>query len=249
MNIYSVNILVGIVVAAFSYLCGGIPTGVIISKVFFHKDIREFGSKNSGGTNAGRVLGKGVGILVIILDMIKTIIPFYLAWALLTYVPRLNEAMHWENGYFAAPLYYWGSALFAALGHCWSVFLRFKGGKAVSCFMGVNVLTSWIEFVCAGFTFLGVAKFSKFISLSSIIASIVGTVTAWTIAIIAVAVPWNPHWLTWLITIEEAPYLGFEFAIVNTLISAILIIRHQSNIQRLRNGTESINPFAKEQSK
>lgn len=249
MNIYAVNITVGLFIALVAYLCGSIPTGVIISKVFYHKDLRDYGSKNSGGTNAGRVLGKGVGVLVIILDMIKTVVPFYLFWALLTYEPDLNAAMHWGNGYYAAPLFYWGSALFAALGHCWSIFLGFKGGKAVSCFMGVNVLTSWIEFILAGFSFLGVAKRSKYISLSSIVASIVGTLTAWTVAILAVALPWNPHWLTWLITIEEAPMLGIEFAVVNTIVSILLIFRHRSNIQRLKQGTESINPFAKSQSK
>lgn len=248
MNIYGVNILVAIFVAAISYLFGAIPTGVIISKVFFHKDIRDYGSKNSGGTNAGRVLGKKIGILVIVLDMVKTVLPFYIAWAVLTY-SGLSQYMVWGNGYWAAPMYYWGSALFAAIGHCWSIFLKFKGGKAVSCFMGVNVLTSWIEFCLAGFTFLGVAKKSKYISMSSIIASIVGTLTAWIVAIIAAAVPWNPHWLTWLITINEAPFLGIEFAIVNTCISALLIVRHRSNIIRLKQGTESINPFAKNQSK
>ena len=245
MNIICVNILVAVCVALVSYLMGSIPTGVVIGKVFFHKDLREYGSKNSGGTNAGRVFGKKVGILVIILDMLKTVIPFYTTWALVTYVPALRDNMVWENGYNAAPLYYWGSALFAAVGHCWSIFLKFKGGKAVSCFMGVNVLTSWIEFTLCGFTYLGVAKKSRLISLSSLVGAVVGTLVAWVVALIAVLVPWNPHILTWLITIPEAPFLGLEFAIVNTIVSAILIFRHRSNIERIRNGTESENPFAR----
>lgn len=244
MNIYGVNILVAVTVAIVSYLFGSIPTGVIIGKVFFHQDLREIGSKNSGGTNAARAFGKKIGVLVIILDMLKTVIPFYIAWALLTYVPALRENMVWGNGYDAAPLYYWGSAFFAALGHCFSIFQKFKGGKAVSCFMGVNVLTSWIEFVVCGFGYLGIAKKTKLISLTSIISALVGTIVAWTVAIIAFAVPWNPHWLTWLITIPEAPYLGFEFAIVNTLVGLLLIVRHRSNIARIKAGTESTNPFA-----
>ena len=247
MNIYVVNILVGVITAVVSFFFGSIPTAVVIGKAFFHKDVRDYGSKNAGGTNAGRVFGKKVGIIVIILDMIKTILPFYVAWAVLTY-SSLNGYMVWGNGYFAAPLYYWLAPLFCALGHCYSPFLHFKGGKAVACFMGVNVLTSWIEFVLCGFTYLGVAKASKYISLSSIIAAIVGSVVAWGVAIIAVTVPWNPHWLTWLITIEEAPFLGIEFAIVDTIISVLLVVRHRSNIQRLRQGTESINPFSKEYS-
>ena len=243
------NILIIAIIGIVSYLLGSIPTGVIIGKVFFHKDLRQYGSKNSGGTNAGRVFGKKIGILVIILDMIKTIIPFYLSWALLTYVPYLRDVTHWSNGYNAAPAYYWGSVLFASIGHCWSIFLRFNGGKAVSCYMGAVVLTSWIEFCCAGFTFLGVAKKSKIISISSMTAATVGTITSWVIAIIAVAVPWNPYVLTWLFTIPEAPFLGIEFAIVNTIVSGILVLRHSSNIKRLAQGTESISPFAKNSGK
>lgn len=247
MNIYVVNILVAAITWIVSFFIGSIPTSVIIGKVFFHKDVRQYGSKNAGGTNSARVFGKKVGVIVIILDMIKTILPFYIAWAVLTY-SSLNAYMVWGNGYHAAPLYYWAAALFCAFGHCYSPFLHFKGGKAVACFMGINVLTSWIEFTLCGFTYLGVAKKSKYISLSSIVGAIVGSLVAWVVAFIAVFVPWNPHILTWLITIEEAPFLGFEFAIVNTIMGALLIIRHRSNIQRLRAGTEGINPFSKEYS-
>ena len=243
MNIVAANILVALAVAIVSYLMGSIPTAVIIGQVFFHKDVRDYGSKNAGGTNAGRVFGKKVGIICIILDMLKTVIPFYVVWAILTYSP-LNAYMVWGNGYYAAPLYYWGSALFAAIGHCYSIFLKFKGGKAVSCFMGFNVLTSWIEFLIAGFGYLIIAKKSNYISLSSILAAIIATVLAWIVAIIAVAVPWNPYVLTWIFTIPAAPYLGIEFAIVNTLVSALLIFKHRANIQRLKEGTESANPFA-----
>ena len=244
MNIYAVNILVAVGIAIIAYLFGSIPTAVIIGRVFFHKDPRDYGSKNAGGTNSARVFGKGVGVLVIILDMIKTVLPFYVFWAVLTYVPDIAKFMVWGNGYYAAPLYYWSSVLFAALGHCWSIFLKFKGGKAVSCFMGALVLTSWVQFFVTGFTYLGVAKKSKYISLSSIVGAIVGSLVAWVIAIVFLATGWNPHWLTWLITIESAPLLGIECAIVTTLVGAILIIRHRSNIQRLKAGTESINPFS-----
>lgn len=163
MNIYVVNILVAAITWIVSFFIGSIPTSVIIGKVFFHKDVRQYGSKNAGGTNSARVFGKKVGVIVIILDMIKTILPFYIAWAVLTY-SSLNAYMVWGNGYHAAPLYYWAAALFCAFGHCYSPFLHFKGGKAVACFMGINVLTSWIEFTLCGFTYLGVAKKSKYIS-------------------------------------------------------------------------------------
>ena len=68
-----------------SYLLGAIPNGVLIGKVFFGKDPRDYYSHNSGGTNTGRVLGKKIGLLVIVLDMLKTIIPIYI-----NYLKRLK---------------------------------------------------------------------------------------------------------------------------------------------------------------
>lgn len=242
MGIVGTNIVVTLVVAILSYLFGAIPTGVIIGKVFFHKDIRQYGSGNTGGTNAGRILGKKVGIIVIILDMLKTVVPMYVVWAILTY-SGLHGKLIWDNGFDPLPLYYWSTIFFATLGHCWSIFLGFKGGKAVSCFMGALVLVSWVQFVVLGIVYFSVAIKGKYISLASIISALVGTLVGWIIAIIAISVPWNPHALTWLFTLWEAPLLAIEYAIVNTIVAAILIFRHRTNIQRLRQGTESVNPF------
>lgn len=243
MGVIGTNIVVALVVALLSYLFGAIPTGVIIGKVFFHKDIRKYGSGNTGGTNAGRILGKKVGIIVIILDMLKTVVPMYVVWAVLTYSYGLHADLIWNNGYDPIPLYYWSTIFFATIGHCWSVFLGFKGGKAVSCFMGAMVLVSWVDFVALGFLYMFIAIKGKYISLASIISAIAGALIGWIIAIVAVAVPWNPHALTWLITINEAPLMAIEYAIVNTIVAGILIFRHRSNIKRLKEGTESINPF------
>lgn len=243
MGVIGTNIVVAIIVAILSYLFGSIPTGVVIGIVFFHKDIRQYGSGNTGGTNAGRILGKKVGILVITLDMVKTVLPMYVAWAILTYVPGLRDSLRWDNGYDPIALYYWSTILFATFGHCWSIFLKFKGGKAVSCFMGAMVLVSWVQFAALGFLYFFVAIKGKYISLASIVSAAAGAFIAWLIAMIVVCFAWNPYVLTWLFTIPEAPLLGVEYAIVNIIVAAILIIRHRSNIQRLRQGTESINPF------
>ncbi len=239
MNIYLVNILVAVVAILFGYLMGGIPTGVIIGKVFFHKDPRDYFSHNSGGTNAGRVFGKKVGITVIILDMIKTAIPIYVAWALLTFIPQLNQCMTWENGYYAAPLYYWLVGLMAAIGHCWPIYIHFKGGKAVSCFMGANILIAWIEFVMAGFTYLAFLFKGKYVSLSSIFASIVGSLTAWVIFFIQLGTGNGCGFLMWNFGLCPWLQFGWEFAVMDTCIAVILIVRHRTNIQRLRAGTEN----------
>ena len=90
MNIYFVNILLGIGSIVLGYLFGSIPNGVIIGRLFFHKDPRDYGSHNSGGTNVGRVLSKRAGVATIILDMLKIILPIYVTWAVLLKTPLFD---------------------------------------------------------------------------------------------------------------------------------------------------------------
>lgn len=241
MEIIWINIVVITVSLIVGYLFGSIPSGVIIGKVFFHKDPRDYYSHNSGGTNSGRVFGKKIGILVIILDMIKTALPIYAIWATLTF-SGLRNYMLWDNGYDAAPLYYWLAGLAAAIGHCWPVYIRFKGGKAVSCYMGTNVMTSWVEFVFAGGAYLIIAGKKKIISLASIITSIVGTLTAWIMFILAMTIKTNVPfdlYYSWGFGFLPLFHFGWEFALVDTLIAPLLIFRHRANIKRLKEGTEA----------
>ena len=87
MDIILYNIFVPIICLIFGYLCGSFSFSIFIGKVFFHQDPRNYGSKNAGGTNAGRLWGKKFGLLVITLDMLKTILPMWICWAILTFVP------------------------------------------------------------------------------------------------------------------------------------------------------------------
>lgn len=233
------NILIALAVIVVGYLFGAIPNGVIIGKAFFHKDPRDFYSHNSGGTNTGRVLGKKIGVLVIILDMIKTLIPVFATWAILSFTP-LHDYMIW-NSYDATALMYWGAGLAAAIGHCWPIYIRFKGGKCVACFMGLNVLTSWIEFViCGVLSYIVVLNLKKLVSLSSIISSIVGTLVAWVFGLAFVFNWWNTSIFMWDFGLMGGNFLrfGLEFAIVDTIMATILILRHSANIQRIKSGTE-----------
>lgn len=102
-----------------AYLIGSIPWGLVIGLVFFKKDIRQYGSHNLGGTNAGRVLGTPIGILVILLDASKAFIIMAICNSLKV------EALISEL-----------AGLFVCLGHCFPIFANFKGGKAVACAMG-----------------------------------------------------------------------------------------------------------------
>lgn len=139
------------------YLIGSIPWGLMIGKVFFHKDIRKYGSGNPGGTNAGRVLGTPVGIIVILLDGLKALLVMILCHQI---APGLEQ--------------YAGLAV--CIGHCFPVFAGFRGGKAVACSYGY--LLGLALFVTHEFTFtfiLPLAVFfvslalSKMVSLSSML--------------------------------------------------------------------------------
>ena len=134
MDIILYNIIVGFVALILGYFFGSIPTGIIIGKVFFHRDPRLEGSKNSGGTNVGRLFGKKIGLLCIILDMIKTVIPLIIVWSIIKF-SSLNQALIdnfgsglWNNGV----LYVYLAPLGAMIGHCYPVFAKFNGGKAVA---------------------------------------------------------------------------------------------------------------------
>ena len=99
------------------YIIGSIPWGLIIGKVFYKKDIRQYGSGNLGGTNAGRVLGKKAGIAVIVLDALKALILMVIARFI-----------------YPEAIAYTGAAVM--VGHCFPLFANFKGGKGVACAFG-----------------------------------------------------------------------------------------------------------------
>ena len=192
-----------ILVIILSYLFGSIPWGLVIGKVFFHKDIRKEGSGNIGGTNAGRILGKPAGIAVILLDALK--------------------------GYFAMVLAYYlakDAIIFAGLasviGHCFPIFVHFHGGKAVATtfgfFLGVATLVNghifW-QFIFPVLCFLVILYLTKMVSLSSITAVFIE-------AVVSIFINTN----------KLVPVAVFILWILVTY-------RHKSNIERIKNGTES----------
>lgn len=174
MNIYLVNILTLLAAMAVGYLLGSIPNGVIIGKLFFNKDPREYYSKNSGGTNSGRVLGKKIGLLVTILDMLKAIVAVFSLWAFLQFSGLFERYYLWGNYYDARPLIYYLAGLFAIIGHCYPIYIHFKGGKAVASTFGINGSISPVLFVL-DLTFFLILKKKKMVSLSSMCTSVVVT--------------------------------------------------------------------------
>lgn len=151
-----------------SYLIGSIPTSIIVGKLVKGIDIRNFGSGNAGGTNVYRVLGWKYGILVILLDALKGALAVIL-------VARLHYgSMPFEN---ATPfddftLVQIIAGVAAVIGHIWTIFAGFRGGKGIATALGMLITIITVDMLLAIVVFLLVVSISKYISLGSIIAAI-----------------------------------------------------------------------------
>ncbi|UEX89227.1 glycerol-3-phosphate 1-O-acyltransferase PlsY [Staphylococcus ratti] len=137
-----------------SYLIGAIPSGYLIGKIFFKKDIRQYGSGNTGATNSFRVLGKPAGFAVTFFDIFKGFIVVFLP-------PLFNVEIH---GILIG--------IFAILGHVFPVYLKFRGGKAVATSAGVLLGVNPILCLILIAIFFTILYLTKYVSLSSIIAGI-----------------------------------------------------------------------------
>ncbi len=204
------------------YLFGSISNGIILSKKVYNKDVRDYGSHNSGGTNMGRVFGLKAGLITIALDMAKTIIPFYACYLIIKFT-SLNTLL---ESFDLASIGAMTCGLGSVLGHCFPVFYHFKGGKAVSCMAGIIIASSWSLLIVGIIIFFSIFLTSHKVSLSSIFASL-GT------ALASFALIFLPSWL--MNASLQASYIFSGFMVVYSL---ILIIRHHSNIKRLIDGTE-----------
>jgi glycerol-3-phosphate acyltransferase PlsY len=138
----------------FAYLLGSIPTGVILSKIFSDIDPRTQGSRNIGATNIYRTAGKKLGIITLVCDIGKGLVPVLIARGAL-------ESHFWIGSV----------ALVAFLGHLYPVFLKFKGGKGVATGFGVFLALSPLPAFLAFLVFVGVVMGWRYISLGSLSAA------------------------------------------------------------------------------
>ena len=242
MDIILYNIIACLASLILGYFFGSIPVGVILCRLFRGQDPRDGGSKNSGGTNVGRLFGMKLGAATIILDALKTVLPMILVWVLLNFAgikaafaKNLGEEM-FHNGALVIML----APLGATLGHCWPIFSDFRGGKAVASYAGFVLFTSWASLIL-GFLAFGITlKKTKYVSLSSMIAATVIALLSWVIFVLQINGIFNMNFCFWGFGIFELwATANLEFAIVSTLITGILIFRHRQNIRKLANGTES----------
>jgi acyl phosphate:glycerol-3-phosphate acyltransferase len=211
-----VTILGYILAALVAYLLGSIPTGFLVAKAR-GVDIRTVGSGNIGATNVLRTLGKTVGTFVLLVDAAK-------GWLAVTLVERVLST--WFLGPSDTQAKQWlalGAGVCAVLGHIYTCWLGFRGGKGIATSAGVFLaLARWglIMALCAwGLTF----AISRYVSLASIVAALVLPVTVW-------------------LNTGNVVLAG-----VTSVLSALAIYKHKANIIRLLNGTE--NRFVRNNSK
>jgi len=142
---------VGLFIALFGYLLGSVPTGLLLAKFFSKVDPRKTGSKNIGATNIFRTAGKGLGILTLVGDVLKGMIPIGIAI-------QLNISDLWLAAV----------GLSTFLGHIFPIFLGFRGGKGVATALGVYLVISPIAVLMEFLLFAGLVWKWRFISLGSI---------------------------------------------------------------------------------
>jgi acyl phosphate:glycerol-3-phosphate acyltransferase len=196
-----------------AYLIGSIPTAIWVSRAWFGIDIREYGSGNSGATNTFRVLGSRWGAFVMSVDIIKGVVATSLYILLPFY---LHEEADRTN-------FMVGLGLAAVAGHIFPIWAEFRGGKGVATLFGMVLAMQPAVAVCCVGVFLLVLYLTRFISLSSILASVAFAV-----------------FILFIFNEKETLYRGFAIAV-----ALMVVLTHQKNITRLLRGSENKVPILK----
>jgi glycerol-3-phosphate acyltransferase PlsY len=181
-----------------AYFIGSIPSGFLIFRIGESKDIRRFGSQSTGATNVLRLKGWRYALPVLVLDVLKAALPVWLA---LRSFPADRRVA-------------FGVALMVVLGHCFPVFIGFKGGKGVSTAMGSYAVLATVPFLFSLAVFVGVIAATRYVSVGSLLA--------------AMSFP--------LIVYFGRGDVGL--AVLGLAVFAVIVLRHASNIQRLLRGRE-----------
>ncbi|HEX9904127.1 MAG TPA: glycerol-3-phosphate 1-O-acyltransferase PlsY [Propylenella sp.] len=177
------------------YLLGSIPFGLILTRLSGLGDIRAIGSGNIGATNVLRTGRKGLAAATLLLDALKGTAAVLIGWRL-----GLHAAL--------------AAALGAYVGHCFPIWLRFKGGKGVATYLGVLLGLHWPTMVIAALVWLGTAAATRYSSLSALLASLAAPLVL-------------------------AAFGRYETTALAALMTVFIWIRHRANIRRLRAGEES----------
>jgi glycerol-3-phosphate acyltransferase PlsY len=195
-------VLAALLIFVAAFLIGSIPFGIVVGRLFFGSDLRQAGSGNIGAANALRSYGTWGGIAVLVLDALKGFVPVAFAF-------RFDL---WPPAHAAAPAL---AALGAVLGHCFSPWLRLRGGKGVATWLGALFALSWIGGIAFVVVWLLIVLPTRFASLGSIVASIASVFFVWYLA------------------------RDLTTTVAASLVALVILWKHRENVARLRAGTEN----------
>jgi glycerol-3-phosphate acyltransferase PlsY len=222
-----VPILGYVIVAIAAYLLGSVPTGFLVARAR-GIDIRAAGSGNIGATNAMRVLGKPAGIFVLLMDALKGYVactllpPLIFNWLAPHYfglfVDFKNQPVELQIRFQVI------AGIFAVLGHNYTCWLKFKGGKGIATSAGVYLALAPLPLLIAMVVFILALLATRYVSVGSISAAVALTAAVWMLA---------PH--------------NVLLGIVTTVLGGLAIYKHKGNLQRLAAGTESRLQFKKKE--
>jgi glycerol-3-phosphate acyltransferase PlsY len=193
-----------LLVLVFAYLLGGIPFGFLLVKLKTGRDVRASGSGNIGATNVLRTSGWTIAIVTLLLDIAKGFVAVWMA-ARLT-----HDSPIWTNA----------AAIAVMLGHIYPPYLRFRGGKAVACFIGAFLYLTPIPMLAVMVVFVIVVWASRHISLGSVLAAATFPLAVWLIL--------HPPWPEVLAALVAG---------------GLIVYRHQANLERIRAGSEHVFSF------
>ena len=194
----------------FSFFLGSIPFGLIISLLAGHGDIRNIGSGNIGATNVLRTGNKPLAALTLILDLTKGFGALYLNKFLITEIPDIMA------------LQYSLVCIAVVLGHMFSPWIRFKGGKGVATAAGILIFISWPCFLLSGLIWLLIVFASKKSSLGALSASVSAPIFLWSL-----------RQINELNVLYETPKIFTPEIIAISIIMALIWLKHHSNIKRI----------------
>ena len=213
------------IIVILSYLIGSIPNSIIISKAVRGIDIRNHGSGNAGGTNVMRVLGWKYGLVVIFLDALKGAIAVVII-SRLFYGPLPFENVSPFDDFTLVQII---AGISAVIGHIWTVFAGFKGGKGIATALGMLLTLITVDMLIAVGVFGLVVLISRYVSLGSIIA--------------AISVPATLFIRENLFHVDIPGYSTLFPFIIG--VTALVIFTHRKNLVRIFNGNENKISFRK----
>jgi len=195
------------IIVATAYLIGAVPFGLLIAKRVSGIDLREFGSGNIGTSNAVRAMGRRWGFVVFLLDFLKGFLPVVACYGLVGEHSETLDLLQVLTG------------TAAVLGHCYPVYLGFRGGKGVATGCGAIVAINVWVFVSGGVVWLVTRFTTRYAGLASIMMGITFPIATWVIdRILGLHRP--------------------ELLVGSLLLTILILVRHRSNMKRMLKGTE-----------